>query len=90
MLIRNLKFSSYYQNKLQLAFADSERQLEWLISKAEDSLMITKQLKSWFSAHGCIKMMTIEEIRRRPRDSMVAVLNVVCIHLYDWFALIII
>jgi hypothetical protein len=84
VLLRNLKFGSYYQNKLQLAFADSDQQLEWLISKADDSLVITKQLKSWFSTHGCIKMMTIDEIRRRPRDSMV------CTSHYSIFTLLII
>jgi hypothetical protein len=47
LLFKNLRFSSYYLNKMQLAFADSDPVYEFVISKADESLDITLELKKW-------------------------------------------
>jgi hypothetical protein len=53
LLFKNLTFASYYQDKLQLKFADPDAACELLITKAPDILDITKSLKAWF-AHSCM------------------------------------
>jgi hypothetical protein len=47
LLIKNLKFSGYYKGQLQLAFADADPCHELLITKADESLEVTKKLKKW-------------------------------------------
>jgi hypothetical protein len=70
--MRNLKFHQYYKEQLQLKFADAEPNYEMLIAKADDSLDITKQLKQWFSHAGVAKLLSIEEVGRKPRNTMVS------------------
>lgn len=72
LLMRNLKFHQYYKEQLQLKFADNEPNYEMLIAKADDSLDITKSLKKWFSIAGVTKLLTIEEVARKPRNTMVS------------------
>ncbi len=72
LLMRNLKFHQYYKEQLQLKFADNEPNYEMLIAKADDSLDITKSLKQWFSTAGVTKILTIEEVSRKPRNTMVS------------------
>lgn len=48
LLFKNLAFSSYYKDELQLKFADPDSAHELLITKAPDSLEVTKLLKTWF------------------------------------------
>ncbi len=71
LLMRNLKFHQYYKEQLQLKFADTEPNYEMLITKADDSLYITKELKQWFSHAGVAKILSIEEVGRKPRNTMV-------------------
>ena len=47
LLIKNLKFTGSYKGQLQLAFADPDPNHEMLISRADESLDITKKLKKW-------------------------------------------
>ena len=72
LLLRNIKFNSWYKEKLQLGFADSDS-LDMNMSKADSNLDITKRLKSWFSSHGDVKLSSIDDIRRKVRGSMVIV-----------------
>ena len=53
LLFKNLAFSSYYKDELQLKFADPDSAHELLITKASEVLDITKTLKSWF-VHICM------------------------------------
>jgi hypothetical protein len=47
LLIKNLKFSGYYKDQIQLVFADADPAHELLITKADESLDVTKRLKKW-------------------------------------------
>ena len=82
LLMRNLKFHQYYKDQLQLKFADAEPNYEMLISKADDTLDITKALKQWYSRAGAIKILTIEEVSRKPKNTMVSkfIQSFTCIH----------
>lgn len=53
LLFKNITFSSYYKDSLQLKFADPDSAHELLISKAPETLDITKALKTWL-AHSCL------------------------------------
>jgi len=48
LLFKNLIFTTYYKNVLQLKFAEADSAHELLITKAPDSLDITKQLRTWW------------------------------------------
>jgi hypothetical protein len=72
LLLRNLKFHQYFQDNMQLKFADVEPNYEMLITKADDSLDITKELKLWYSNAGVSKILTIEEVGRKARNTMVS------------------
>jgi hypothetical protein len=58
LLFKNIVFSSYYKSKMQLKFADADAAVELLITRAPDSLEITKQLRTWcvFSSCKCCIM----------------------------------
>ena len=71
LLLRNLKFNQYYKEQLQLKFDGNEPNYEMLISKADDSMDITKQLKKWYSHAGVAKILTVEEVGRKPKNTMV-------------------
>lgn len=47
VLFKNLQFSSYFKNKMQMKFCESDPAYELLITKAPDALEITKQLRLW-------------------------------------------
>ena len=70
LLLRNIKFNSWYKETMQLGFADSDN-YDMNISKADDHLDITKRLKIWFSTNVDVKLSTIDDIRRKVRGSMV-------------------
>jgi hypothetical protein len=57
LLIKNLKFTGYYKGQLQLAFSDPDPCHEMLISKADESLDVTKKLKKW--SVDCVQMLVI-------------------------------
>ena len=54
VLFKNLIFSSYFKNKMQMKFCDSDPAYELLITKAPDTLEITKQLKQWCVIRGLL------------------------------------
>jgi hypothetical protein len=56
---------------MQLGFSDSDGNYDMNISKADDNLDITKKIKAWFSHNGDVKLLTIDDIRRKIRGTMV-------------------
>jgi hypothetical protein len=71
LLLKHVKFNGWYKEKMQLGFSDSDGNYDMNISKADDHLDITKKIKTWFSLNGDIKLLTIDEIRRKVRGTMV-------------------
>jgi hypothetical protein len=56
---------------MQLGFSDSDGNYDMNISKADDNSDFTKKNKRWFSLHADVKMLSIDDIRRKVRGSMV-------------------
>jgi hypothetical protein len=70
LLLRNIKFNSWYKEKMQLGFAESDS-YDMNMRKADDNLEVTKRLKKWFSVHGDVQLCSIDDIRRKVRGTMV-------------------
>ena len=70
LLLRNIKFKGWFKNVMQLGFAESDS-YDMNMTKADDNLDITKNLRTWFSTNGDVKLCTIDDIRRKVRSTMV-------------------
>ena len=81
ILFKNVKFNGYYLSKMQLTFADQDPAHELLISKAIDSLDITKKLKSWYSSNGTTKKLLIDDVAKKPKTTMVSFYGVIIEHI---------
>jgi hypothetical protein len=58
---------------MQLGFSDSDGNYDMNITKADDNSDFTKKIKQWFSQHGDVKTLSIDDIRRKVRGTMVII-----------------
>jgi hypothetical protein len=58
---------------MQLGFSDSDGNYDMNITKADDNSDITKKIKQWYSLHGDVKLLSIDDIRRKVRGTMVSI-----------------
>ena len=71
LLLKHVKFNGWFKEKLQLGFSDSDGSYDMNITKADDTSDVTKKIKQWFSLHGDVKLLSIDDIRRKIRGTMV-------------------
>jgi hypothetical protein len=71
LLLKHVKFNGWFKEKLQLGFSDSDGCYDMNITKADDTSDVTKKIKQWFSLHGDVKLLSIDDIRRKIRGTMV-------------------
>jgi hypothetical protein len=73
LLLKHVKFNSWYKTKMQLGFGDSDGNYDMNITKADDNSDFTKKIKQWFSVHCDVTLLSIDDIRRKVRGTMVRI-----------------